>query len=315
MVLDDHEALQRKDCELAEMQVRGIEEEHLLPALAAAGVWLGDPRGPALVRACRARQLIARRAALREIGATFVAIEYGGHVLRLSGKADRTRFAPLRVELDGVEIARLRFQRTAALTAASSVRRLQSAGLRVLLTSERDESVVAPLARQLGVDQFVGNTDADSRQRLLRGLNERGVSAVHVHAGPGLQDSDDAHLSIALAGVDEIRWHDAGTNADIVLFGQSITSLPALVRLARDSMARLASYRRWAIVPNVASAAGAFAFGLPSLAVVFISNLGTSMVYNRARRALRLASLDDTSPPEAVWCAEDEFLADSVSQT
>jgi hypothetical protein len=36
------------------------------------------------------------------------------------------------------------------------------------------------------------------------------------------------------------------------------------------------------------------------------------MVYNRARRALRLASLDDTSPPEAVWCMEDDAPADAI---
>jgi cation transport ATPase len=302
VILDDHEALQRADCELAEMQVRGVEEDRLLPALAAAGVWLGDPRGPALVRACRARRLIARRATLREIGATFVAIEYGGHVLRLSGKADRKRLAPLRVELDGVEVARLRFQRTSSLAAAASVRQLQRAGLRVLLASERESSAVAPLARRLGVDQFVSDADADSRRRLLRALSERGLSVVHVHAGPGLRDSGDAHLSVALAdAADETSWHDA----DMVLFGQSIAPLPALVRLARDSITRVASMRRMALAPNLACVAGAFAFGLPGLAVIVISNLGTSMVYNNARRALRLASLEDTSPPEAVWCTED----------
>jgi cation transport ATPase len=310
VVLDDHEALQRVDCELAEMQVNGVEEDRLLPALAAAGVWLGDPRGPALVRACRARRLIARRAALREIAATFVSIEYGGHVLRLSSQANRAQFAPLRVELDGVEVARLRFQRTAGLAAASGVRRLQRAGLRVLLTSEREVSAVAPLARRLGVDRFVANTDADSRRRLLRGLNQRGVSAVHVHVGPGLRDSDDAHLSVALAGADETCWH----NADIVLFGQSIAALPALARLARESTARMRSLRRSAVAPNLACVAGAFVFGISSMAVVFISNLGTSMVYNHARRALRLASLDDTSPSEAVWCLEDDAPANATDQ-
>jgi cation transport ATPase len=317
VVLDDHEALQRADCELAEIQVSGIQEDRLLPALAAAGIWLGDPRGPALVRACRARRLIARRAALREIGATFVAIEYGGHVLRLSGQADRTQFAPLRVELDGVEIARLRFQRTAGLAAASTVRRLQRAGLRVLLTSEREASAVEPLARHLGVDRFVSDTDADSRRRLLQSLSERHVSAVHVHAGseligPALRDSGSAHVSVALAGADKTCWHDACHDADIVLLGESIASLPALTRLARDSMARRASLRRMVITPNLACVAGAFAFGVPSLAVVFISNFATSMVYNRARRALRLASLDDTSPPEAFWCTEGNAPADAI---
>ncbi|MGO9435009.1 MAG: hypothetical protein ACLP00_12070 [Terracidiphilus sp.] len=305
VVLDDHESLRRTECELAEIQVKGVEEDRLLPALAAAGVWLGDPRGPALVRACRARRLIARRAVLREIGAAFVAIEYGDHVLRLTGKLDRARLAPLRVELDGVEVARLRFQRAASLAASSTVRRLQRAGLRVMLTSEQKASAVEPLARRLGVDQFLSGTDADSRRSLLRALNERGVSAVHVHVGPGLRELGDAHLSVALACADETNWHDA----DLILFGQSIAPLPALARLARDNKERMAGLHRLALAPNLACVAGALAFGLPGLAVILISNLGTSMVYNRARRALRLASLEDTSPPEAVWCTEDDVLA------
>jgi hypothetical protein len=71
----------------------------------------------------------------------------------------------------------------------------------------------------------------------------------------------------------------------------------------------MASLHRLALAPNLACVAGAFAFGLPGLAVILISNLGTSMVYNRARRALHLASFEDTSPPEAVWCTEDDVLS------
>jgi Cu2+-exporting ATPase len=309
VILDDHEALQHAECEMAEMQVRGIEEDHLLPALAAAGAWLGDARGPALVRACRARHLIARRAALREIGAMFVTIQYGSHVVRLSSKANRNQFAPLRVELDGVEVARLRFQRTAGFAAASTVRQLQRAGLRVLLISEREASAVATLARRLGVDRFVGDTDADSRRRLLQDLSKRGVRAVHVHVGTRLRDPGDAHLSVAFAGEDETGWRDE----DMVLLGQSIASLPILMRLARDSKSRIASLQRWAIMPNLVSVAGAFTLGFSGMTAVFISNFGTSVAYNRARRALRQASLDDTSPPEAIWCTEDELPANQAA--
>ena len=303
VILDDHEALERADCELAEIQVTGIDEDQLLPALAAAGVWLGDPRGPALVRACRARHLIARRAALLEISATSVAIQYGNHVLRLTNRPSRTEFKPLRVEVDNVEVARLRFQRsTSTLSAAVSVRQLQRAGLRVLLASERKESAVAPLARKLGVDRFLSNANTEFRASLLRGLGERGVKAVHVHTGPGLREPGDTHLSVALAGADEANWHDA----DMVLLGQSIAPLPALARLARLNADRAASMRTLALAPNLACVASAFAFGLPGLAMIFITNLGTSMVYNRSRRALHMAALDGASPGEAAWYTEDD---------
>jgi cation transport ATPase len=302
VVLDDHQALNSTDCELAEIKVDGIEEERLLPALAAAGLWLGDRRGPALVRACRARHLIARRAPLRQIGPSFIEIQYGKHVLRLSGQSARTRLMPLRVEVDGVEVARLRFQRATALPAASVVRRLQRSGLRVLLTSERKSSALAPLARRLGVDRYAAEFDAESRRRLLRDLSQRGVNAVHVHSGPVLRDSGDGHLSVALAGAEDTSWDDA----DMVLFGQSIDPLPALAGLAHDSITRTAGLRRWALAPNLACVAGAFAFGLSGFAVAFITNFGTSMVYNRAQRALRLASEDDVSPNETPWWTEDD---------
>jgi cation transport ATPase len=178
-----------------------------------------------------------------------------------------------------------------------------------LLISEREASAVATLARRLGVDRFVGDTDADSRRRLLQDLSKRGVRAVHVHVGTRLRDPGDAHLSVAFAGEDETGWRDE----DMVLLGQSIASLPILMRLARDSKSRIASLQRWAIMPNLVSVAGAFTLGFSGMTAVFISNFGTSVAYNRARRALRQASLDDTSPPEAIWCTEDELPANQAA--
>jgi len=295
VVLDDHEALRQADCELVETQVRGIEEDQLLPALAAAGVWLGDPRGLALVRGCRSRGLIARKAGLREIDATGVAINYGRHVLRLRGHRDRTGLAPLRVEVDGVEVAAVRFRATARLAAAASVRRLQRAGLSVFLASEHATAMVEPLARRLGVDRHLGDMDARSRRSLLKALGERGVGVVHVHLGGAPRDPGDAHLSVALRGADGVGCRDA----DIVLFGPSIAPLPALATLARDSVTRVRHARIMAMAPNLACIAGAFAFGFTGLAVVVISNLGTSMVYNRARRALHSDRVADAWTLEA----------------
>jgi cation transport ATPase len=49
--LNDHEALHRAGCDVAEMRTHRLDAARLLPAMAAAGVWLGDERGPALARA------------------------------------------------------------------------------------------------------------------------------------------------------------------------------------------------------------------------------------------------------------------------
>ena len=309
VVLDDHDALREADTELAELRLGPIPENQLLPAPAAAGVWLGDPRGAALVRACRSRGLIARRAGLREIEANCVAIDYGRHVLKLRGAVDRSGLSPLRVEVDGVDVAGLRFRRAAHLAATVSVRRLQRAGMRVLLASEQPPDAVAPLAQRLGVDRYLGAMDAGFRRNLLRALARRRIRTVHAHLGTPPIELDQEHVSIALDGADGIDRHDA----DIVLFGTSIEALPALAVLARESAARTTRVRRMAMAPNLACVAGAFAFGLTGLAVVVISNLGTSLVYNRTRRALQSVSLSETWIPEGNRSVLDDAVTDDGS--
>ncbi len=301
IVLDDHEGLLHAECDLAEMRVRGVREEQLLPALSAAGAWLGDPRGPALLRACRARRLVARRANLREIDASGVAIDYGSSVLRLRGPLDRNGLLPLQVEVDGTEVAELRFHRADRLAAAASIRRLQRAGLRVMLTSERPTAEIAPLAERLGADRYVGDMDANSRQSLLEALGERGVGAVHVQLAGSPRAPGNAHLSVVLDGADKGGSQDA----DIVLFGSSLSPLPELAALARDTVARIGRARRLVLAPNLACVAGAVAFGFTGLVVVVISNLGTSLVYNRARRSLDSAAGSGIWVPEAAWREEE----------
>ena len=206
--LDDHEALNRAGCDVAELQIRGLDEARLLPAAAAAGMWLGDERGPALARACRVRGLIVRRADLREIDADGVAIGYGDHVVRLRGRpvCGATSPPPLIVEVDGVEAASVRFRRNGRLGAAAAVRRLQRGGLRVFLASERAADAVGLLARQLGVDRHRGGMSLDSKIQVLRDLRRQQAAAAYVGdclaEGPAARE---AHLSISLGGVDGLR--------------------------------------------------------------------------------------------------------------
>jgi hypothetical protein len=85
----------------------------------------------------------------------------------------------------------------------------------------------------------------------------------------------------------------------------SIAPLPALCALARDS-GRRKERRRYAVMaPNLLCVAGAFAFGFTPMAAVLLSNFGTSLAYNGAKRALREVApmrLDDD------WYADDERM-------
>jgi cation transport ATPase len=300
IVLDDHAELNEPECDLAEIRVWGLSEEQLFPAIAAAGAWLGDARGPALMRACAARGLIARRAELQDIDKAGVAIKYGRHIVRLCGHQNRATLSPLRVEVDAAEVATLRFRRSDHLPAAVTVRQLQRAGLRVFLASSRAPEDAARIARQLGADAYAGMLDDDSRCNLLRKLQERGDAVLHVRDTAVLPYTRDNYVSIGLAGSQGIR-HDA----DIVLLGRSIAPLPTLVALARDHVAQ-SRQDRWTIIGlNLASVAGVFAFGLTGLTVVLISNLATYLARDRARQALDEAKADPSVGANVPWSADD----------
>jgi cation transport ATPase len=277
--------LHRTGCEVAELGASRLDQTRLLPAMAAAGVWLGDERGPALVRACRARGFVVRRAQLRAIDRDGVAIRLGAHDVRLRGHPVVAGAAtpPLIVELDGVEAVGVRFRRNGIPEAAEIIQRLQRSGLRVLLASERGDNAAELFAKRLGVDRHCGEMRRDRKTRLLRELRQQRVAAAYIGDAPlEASAAGEARLSIALTGT-----NGAGLSpADIVLLASSLAPLPALFALARDSARRMERVRQMALAPNLFSVAGAFAFDFTALAAVVISNLATSAVYNRTKGAL-----------------------------
>jgi Cu2+-exporting ATPase len=152
-----------------------------------------------------------------------------------------------------------------------------------LLASERPGAAAALLAGRLGVDRHCGEMRPDDKIRLLCELRQQRVAAVYVGDAP-LEASmaRAAHLSMALTAAER----PALGPADIVLLAPSLAPLPDLFALARDSVRRMERARRMTLAPNLFSVAGAFAFDFTAMAAVLISNLGTSAVYNQARRAL-----------------------------
>jgi cation transport ATPase len=301
IVLDDHPALHYAVCDVAEVFTKRHDETRLLPAMAAAGIWLGDERGPALARACRDRGLVVRRARLRDIDGQGVAIGIGDHLLRLRGRpavAGATP-PPLTIEMDGVTVAGVRFVRNGRSEAAAVVRRLQRGGLRFFLASEH------AVAKRLGIDRYCGSMSADDKIRFLHDLRRQSVAAAYI--GDCLANAPvarEAHLSIGLAAADaaaDAGWEQG--SSDIALLAPSIAPLPALCALARDSAGRRDRVRYAVMTPNLLCVAGAFAFGFTPMAAVFLSTFGTSLAYSSAKRALGVTAemrLDDP------WYADDE---------
>ena len=302
VLLEDHELLHYRDCDVSAIRTNRVDEARVIAAAAAAGVWVGDKRGPALARACRERGLIVRRAGLREIDVDGVVTDFRGRVVRLRGcPVAGLDPPPLSVEFDGVEVAEIRFRRNEHPTATEAVARLQKAGVRVFLTSERSAHSTAYLASQLGVDRHCGDMRLDDKVRLLLDLRRDGVASVFVgDCATSAQAAREAHLAIALADGDTL----GGEVWDIAMLGSSIETLPILFGLAHDHTRRVERARHAVMTPNLLCVAGAFSFGLTGLASVFISNFGTSIAYNNAMRSLRTAHDPITKWREA-GCYED----------
>jgi cation transport ATPase len=99
----------------------------------------------------------------------------------------------------------------------------------------------------------------------------------------GARAAQEAQLAIALGG----GYFPVREPWDVALLGPSIELLPTLFTLSRDHTKRIERARHTVMAPNLLCVAGAFSFGLTGLAAVFISNFGTSIVYNNVMRSLR----------------------------
>jgi hypothetical protein len=211
-------------------------------------------------------------------------------------------------ELDlGVEIAGIRFQRNGSLTAATAVRRLQRNGLRIFLTSERSADATTSLASRLGVERHCGEMRLDDKIRLLRELSRNRVATVFVgDCVAGARAAQEAHLAISFGG-----GYSGGREPwDVALLGPSIELLPTLFVLSRDHTTRIERARHTVMAPNLLCVAGAFSFGLTGLPAVFISNFGTSIVYNNVTRSLRAVDDPVTQWRDTCWFEDAATASD-----
>lgn len=281
VVIDDHDGLCRPACEVGEIQVRGVSEDHLLPAIAAAGAWLGDARAGALARACARRGLVVRQFPLASFDETGLAIQYGPQLVRLRSPAGWGHRAALRVEVDGVEAARVDFRGTGEIAAADIVRTLRADGRRVFLASAADEDIAAERAARIGADAHAGGMNDHTLCVLLRALHDRGMDVIHVRNGPALPHARDQYVSIALAGPEGVR-HEA----DVLLCGDTIDPLPALLALAAEARHHNMLDRGIVTGLNIGAVAGVFTLGFSGLTVVLLNNVVNYIMQERARRAL-----------------------------
>jgi cation transport ATPase len=167
------------------------------------------------------------------------------------------------------------------------LRRLRSKRiLQVGIISEQAQPSLASLTMSLGADFHINGLGADDRVRFLRNCRNHGFKVAYVgdcRIDP--RAMAEVHVAISLVGSEMNNLdHDS---APICVLQPRITKLAELWDIASIHQRRLRVAYRYALIPNLACIAGAFAWGFTSLASVVVSNLGTYCVYSRTTASIR----------------------------
>jgi cation transport ATPase len=163
--------------------------------------------------------------------------------------------------------------------------------------SDQPEPRAAALRVSLGADFHIGNLSAHDRVRLLRDCRNRGFKVAYV--GDCRADSrkaTEAHVAISLGDSDVSSL--ASDPAPICLLQPRISKLNALWEIALVHRRRVTVAHGFALIPNLACVAGAFAWGFTSLASVLVTNLGTYSVYSRTAASIRSLERQIARSPE-----------------
>ncbi|WP_333687866.1 cation-transporting ATPase [Methylococcus capsulatus] len=276
--------------ELAEVASQAPYTDTILRHAAGAGLFLGDERAEALARSCAQRGLVVREPELLSLDANAVEVRSGRHTVSLTGALSHSEAvtAPLRMRIDGTDVAELRFTYSHRPRAIQTLASLRALGMRqIFVVSSRPEAETAELMRRLGADLSGGGLNAEQKIRFLRGLKNRGVRTTLV--GDFDKESEmagEAHVTVSLVN----PLGDSGP-CDIALLSESLDPLVALMELARSHDANVVSACRTAAIPNLLCIAGAFAGILNGITSGIIANLGVVNVDRRLRRNLQMAKV------------------------
>ncbi|MDZ7828658.1 MAG: HAD-IC family P-type ATPase [Halofilum sp. (in: g-proteobacteria)] len=144
-------------------------------------------------------------------------------------------------------LARFHLADTPRGDAADTIAGLRAQGIRVSIASGDDETVVAGLARRLGIDEWRSRMAPDDKLAWLASLQADGHRVIMV--GDGINDAPvlaGANVSVAMGAGSAL----AQSSADMVLSGERLNGLVTAVRTARRTIAVVRQNLAWAIAYN-----------------------------------------------------------------
>ncbi|MEQ1906597.1 MAG: heavy metal translocating P-type ATPase [Pirellulaceae bacterium] len=189
--------------------------------------------------------------------------------------------------------------------AATSVRRLQQAGIRVMLVSGDRQSVSERIAIQVGIPSSDVRSEATptSKGELVRELSRQGMRVAMV--GDGINDAAALAEAGANAGVGIAIG--TGTNiaiesADIVIPAQRLAAIGETIQLSRATLRTIKQNLTMSFVYNIAAIPAA-AFGLlgnfgPMIAAAAMALSDVSVIGNALWLKAYLAKTKDVLPSQ-----------------
>ncbi len=171
-------------------------------------------------------------------------------------------------------------------SSAAAVAQLRGMGIATVMLTGDNERTAQAIQRRVGVDEVIAGVLPSDKERVVRGLSQRGAVAM---VGDGINDAPAlarADVGIAIGAGTDI----AIESADIVLMHSDLADVPAAISLSRATLRNIKQNLFWALVYNavcIPVAAGALAaLGInlnPMIAAAAMSASSVCVVSNALR--------------------------------
>lgn len=161
---------------------------------------------------------------------------------------------------------------------AKAIKELQNMGIHVVMLTGDNERTAKAIGKVAGVDDVIAGVLPDGKDSVIRSLMKKGKV---IMVGDGINDAPaltSADIGMAIGAGSDVAI-DA---ADVVLMKNSLSEVPAAIRLSRATLKNIHENLFWAFIYNI--------IGIPLAAGVFIGILGWQLNPIFAALAMSLSS-------------------------
>ncbi|MCR5030859.1 MAG: heavy metal translocating P-type ATPase [Selenomonadaceae bacterium] len=159
-----------------------------------------------------------------------------------------------------------------------AVDEIRSMGIRTVMLTGDNERTARAVGREAGVEEVVAGVLPDGKESVVRGLQEKGKTAM---VGDGINDAPAltrADVGVAIGAGTDI----AVDAADVVLMKSRLLDVAAAIRLSRATLVNIKENLFWAFFYNL--------IGIPLAAGVFIPIFGWKLTPMFGAAAMSLSS-------------------------